>query len=94
MHTIKETDMLTAKLDLLLKKLDEGNRQQMLVPIHAMSSHSTYESGKIPGQPESPVETTNMVSTGWGCDTLGVCTIKLHLFPMLYVRNCLSKGLF
>jgi hypothetical protein len=24
------------------------------------------ESGKIPGQPESPVETTNMVSTGWG----------------------------
>ena len=24
------------------------------------------ESGKIPGQPESPVETANMVSTGWG----------------------------
>ena len=23
------------------------------------------ESGKIPGQPESPVETANMVSTGW-----------------------------
>jgi hypothetical protein len=27
MHTIKETDILAAKLDLLLKKLDEGNRQ-------------------------------------------------------------------
>jgi len=26
MHTIKETDMLAAKLDLLMKKLDEGNR--------------------------------------------------------------------
>ena len=26
MHTIKETDMLAANLDLLMKKLDEGNR--------------------------------------------------------------------
>ena len=25
-----------------------------------------FENGKIPGQPESPVETANMVSTGWG----------------------------
>ena len=25
-----------------------------------------FENGKIPGQPKSPVETTNMVSTGWG----------------------------
>src|SRR6185503_6867959 len=41
MHTVKETDMLTAKLDLLIKKLDEGNRQQMLVPIHAMNSYFT-----------------------------------------------------
>ena len=38
MHTIKETDMLAAKLDLLMKKLDEGNRQQMLVPVHATNS--------------------------------------------------------
>ena len=28
------------------------------------------------------------------CDTLGVCTIKLHLFPVLHVWNCLSKSLF
>ena len=27
---------------------------------------SVAEIGKIPGQPESPVETANMVSTGWG----------------------------
>ena len=26
----------------------------------------TAESGKISGQPESPIETANMVSTGWG----------------------------
>ena len=25
-----------------------------------------FESGKIPGQPESPVEYVNLVSTGWG----------------------------
>ena len=35
--------MLAAKLDLLKKKLDEGNRQQMLVPIHAMNSYFTCE---------------------------------------------------
>ena len=43
MHTVKEMDMLAAKLDLLMKKLDEGNRQQMLVPVHAMNSYFTCE---------------------------------------------------
>jgi len=43
MHTVKETDMLAAKLDLLLKKLDEGNRPQMPVPIRAMNSYLTCE---------------------------------------------------
>ena len=43
MHTVKETDMLTAKLDLLLKKFDEGNRPQMPVPVHAMNSYLTCE---------------------------------------------------
>ena len=43
MHTVKETDMLAAKLDLLMKKLDEGNRQQMLVPVHAMNSYFTCQ---------------------------------------------------
>jgi hypothetical protein len=43
MHIVKETDMLAAKLDLLLKKLDEGNRPQMPVPVHAMNSYLTCE---------------------------------------------------
>ena len=43
MHTVKETDMLAAKRDLLLKKLDEGSWQQMPVPIHAMNSYFTCE---------------------------------------------------
>jgi len=43
MHTVKETDMLAAKLDLLQNKLDKGNQQQMLVPVHAMNSYFTCE---------------------------------------------------
>ena len=43
MHTVKETNMLAAKPDLLKKKLDEGNWQQMLVPDHAMNSYLTCE---------------------------------------------------
>ena len=35
--------MLAAKMDLLLKKLDEGNKQQMFVPIQAMDSYMTCE---------------------------------------------------
>ena len=35
--------MLAAKLDLLMKKLDEGNRPQMPVPVHAMNSYLTCE---------------------------------------------------
>ena len=35
--------MLAAKLDLLLKKLDEGNRPQMPVPVHAMNLYFTCE---------------------------------------------------
>ena len=35
--------MLAAKLDLLLKKLDEGNQQQVPVPVDAMNSYLTCE---------------------------------------------------
>ena len=35
--------MLIAKMHLLLKKLDEGNRQQILVPVQAMDSYMTCE---------------------------------------------------
>ena len=43
MHTVKETDMLAAKMDLLLKKLDEGNKEQMFVPVQAMNSYMMCE---------------------------------------------------
>ena len=35
--------MLATKLDLLLKKLEEGNRQHMPVPVHAMNSYLMCE---------------------------------------------------
>ena len=35
--------MLAAKMDLLLKKHDEGNKQQMFVPVEAMNSYMTCE---------------------------------------------------
>ena len=34
--------------------------------IETQLAAPVIENGKIPGQPESPVETANMVSTGWG----------------------------
>ena len=37
MHTIKETDMIAAKLDLLIKKMEEGSH----APVYAMGSHFT-----------------------------------------------------
>ena len=39
MHTVKEMDMLAAKMDLLMKKLDEGSKQQLFAPIQAVDSH-------------------------------------------------------
>ena len=35
--------MLAAKMDLLLKKLDEGNKQQMFIPVQAMNSYLMCE---------------------------------------------------
>jgi hypothetical protein len=43
MHTIKETDMIAAKLDLLIKKMEEGSKQQTHAPVYAMGSHFTCE---------------------------------------------------
>ena len=43
MHTIKETDMIAAKLDLLIKKMGEGSKQSIHAPIYAMGSHFTCE---------------------------------------------------
>ncbi|XP_012699078.1 uncharacterized protein LOC101770237 [Setaria italica] len=43
MHTVKETDMLATKLDLLLKRMDEREKSQelMLKPVQAVDSHLT-----------------------------------------------------
>ena len=43
MHTVKETDMVAAKLDLLIKKMEEGSKQQIHAPAYAMGSHFTCE---------------------------------------------------
>ena len=43
MHTVKETDMIAAKLDLLIKKMEEGSKQPIHAPIYAMGSHFTCE---------------------------------------------------
>jgi hypothetical protein len=43
MHTDKETNMLAAKLDLLIKRMDdqEKSRELVLRPVHAIDSHFT-----------------------------------------------------
>jgi len=43
MHTVKEMDMIAAKLDLLIKKMEEGSKQQIHAPVYAMGSHFTCE---------------------------------------------------
>ena len=43
MHTVKETDMISAKLDLLIKKMEEGSKQQIHALVYAMGSHFTCE---------------------------------------------------
>ena len=43
MHTIKETDMLAAKIDLLLKKFDERAADDTSGTVNSMDSHMTCE---------------------------------------------------
>ena len=43
MHTVKETDMITTKLDLLIKKMEEGSKQPIHASVYAMGSHFTCE---------------------------------------------------
>jgi hypothetical protein len=42
MHTVKEMDMLAAKMDLLMKRLDERPeiKKQMYNSVQAIDSHS------------------------------------------------------
>ena len=45
MHTVKEADMLSAKIDLLMKRLEEWAQEKdaMMGTIQAMDSHMTCE---------------------------------------------------
>jgi hypothetical protein len=45
MHTVKEADMLAAKMDLLLKRLDQraADKEAMKATVQAMDSHMTCE---------------------------------------------------
>src|SRR6185437_2220835 len=43
MHTVKETDMIAVKLDLLIKKMEERSKQPIHAPIYAMGSHFTCD---------------------------------------------------
>ena len=43
MHTIKEMDMIVAKLDLLIKKMDIESKQQIHTPMYTMNSHTMCE---------------------------------------------------
>jgi hypothetical protein len=65
----KSLESLNVKLETLpstLKNQLSFNKmiETQLAQINAVLP--TIESGKIPGQPETPVENVNMVSTGWG----------------------------
>ena len=45
MHTVKETDMLVAKIDLLMKRLDERaqDKEAMKGTVQGLDSHMTCE---------------------------------------------------
>ena len=45
MHTVKETDMLVAKIDLLMKRLDERaqDKEAMKGTVQSLDSHMTCE---------------------------------------------------
>ncbi|KAK3132494.1 hypothetical protein QOZ80_6AG0522850 [Eleusine coracana subsp. coracana] len=58
MHSVKEVDMLAAKIDLLMKKMDDQAKEKHM-----------GESGKISGQPETPLENVNVVTMRGGKST-------------------------
>ena len=55
-----ETLYYALKNQLSFNEMIETQLDQIVVVVPAV------ESRKIPGQPESPIENVNMVSTGWG----------------------------
>ena len=66
-HTVKETDMIAAKLDLLIKKLGKRSQQQIQAPVYAMGLHFTCEVCGNDGHSMTvprPVKTTHTSTTG------------------------------
>ena len=59
-NTKVETLSSALKKQLSFNKMIEMQLAQIVAAVLAA------ESGKIPGQPESPIETANIVSTEWG----------------------------
>ena len=59
-HAKKETLSPAHKNQLSFNKMIKTQLAQIA------AAAPVSENGKIPGQPESPVDTANMVSTGWG----------------------------
>ena len=43
MHTVKETDMSAAKLDALMKRIDDQEKARILQAVHAIGSHFACE---------------------------------------------------
>jgi hypothetical protein len=63
MHTIKEMDMIAAKLDLLIKKMGEGSQQQIQSPVYAMGSHFTSSLPFMPWVHTSRAKSVAMMET-------------------------------
>ena len=65
----KVLENINAKVETLssaLKNQLSFNKMIQTLLAQIAAALLAAKSGKIPGQPESPVETANMVSTGWG----------------------------
>ena len=54
LHTVKETDMIAAKLDLLIKKMEEGSKQQIHAPVYAMGRISRAKSVAVKDIVDAP----------------------------------------
>ncbi|XP_066167820.1 uncharacterized protein [Oryza sativa Japonica Group] len=60
MHTVKETELLAAKLDLLMKHFDDHDKRPQGT-VKGLDSHVT-----IPGQPDSSIENVKAITTRGG----------------------------
>ena len=87
MHTVKETDMIAAKLDLLIKKMEEGSKQPIHAHVYAMGSHFTCEvcgndghSGNDCLETREDCAYLNNNNNGYRPQQGGQATSHIHLF--------------